>query len=252
MPSCSGQNTETAPVDKSAPRIRTMFGQIARRYDLLNHLLSLGIDRHWRRKTTQIVPPKVASGNAAAPVLDICCGTADLTLAFLKASGNKTPVVGADFCYPMLEIGQKKVDRLGFGDKISLVEADGLELPFAANQFQIVSVAFGLRNMADTDRALSEMVRVAGPGGRIAILEFSMPQGRVLGPLYRWYFHSILPRVGQAVAKNRFSAYNYLSKSVVQFPQGEAMLGRMRAAGMKSACQYQFTFGIVTLYVGEK
>ena len=224
-----------------------MFGEIAGRYDFLNRLLSLGIDRRWRRKTVELVPPI-----GDAPILDVCAGTADLALAYWRASGGMVHVVGTDFCLPMLEIGREKCRRAGADAQVSLLEADTLQLPFPDNTFQIVSVAFGLRNLADTDAGLREMTRVCRPGGRVAVLEFSIPNTRPLGTLYGWYFHHVLPRIGQALARNSQAAYNYLPSSVEQFPQGEALAERMRAAGLTDVEFHRFTWGVATLYVGRK
>lgn len=225
-----------------------MFGEIARRYDLLNHLLSMGIDRSWRRRTVKLVPPAEDQG----PILDVCTGTGDLALAYWRASGGQTPILGADFCHPMLTIGQEKCRRAGAADRITLLEADARRLPFPDDTFQIVCVAFGLRNVVDTDEGLREMVRVCRRGGRVAVLEFSMPRAWPLGTLYGWYFHRVLPRIGQALARNRQSAYNYLPASVGQFPQAEALSERMQAAGLAGVRYHPLTFGIATLYVGEK
>jgi demethylmenaquinone methyltransferase/2-methoxy-6-polyprenyl-1,4-benzoquinol methylase len=237
----------TAP-DKSSARVRRMFGEIAGRYDLLNHLLSAGIDRFWRWQTVRRVPPE----NDPAPILDVCTGTADLALAYAKASPATTRIVGADFCREMLEVGREKCRRASSAAPIALVEADAQQLPFRADVFQIVSVAFGLRNVSDTDRGLREMVRVCRPGGRVAILEFSMPRLRPLRAVYGWYFHRLLPRIGQRLARNQQSAYNYLPASVGHFLEGEALAQRMRAAGLARVQQHRFTFGIATLYVGHK
>jgi ubiquinone/menaquinone biosynthesis methyltransferase len=170
----------------------------------------------------------------------------------VRAGRGQVPVVGADFCRPMLKIGLDKCRRAGAGAGVTLVEADGQQLPFADGSFQIVTVAFGLRNQADAARGLSEMARVCRPGGRVAVLEFSMPRSRVLGWLYRFYFRRVLPRVGQALAKNRQEAYHYLPASVGEFPQADAMAEQLRAAGLGPVALHPFTFGIATLYVGEK
>ena len=138
------------------------------------------------------------------------------------------------------------------GAGITLLEADTLRLPFPADTFQIVSVAFGLRNVADTDAALREMLRVCRPGGRVAVLEFSTPTLWPFGAIYAWYFQHILPRIGQALARNRQAAYNYLPQSVGRFPQGEVLADQMRAAGMQDVKYWPFTFGVATLYVGKK
>jgi demethylmenaquinone methyltransferase/2-methoxy-6-polyprenyl-1,4-benzoquinol methylase len=235
------------PVDKSADRIRDMFGQIAGRYDFLNHLLSAGIDRRWRRKTVRLAAPQ-----GDAPILDVCTGTGDLALAYWRAAKGRVRVVGADFCHPMLAIAREKCQRVGAAGQVELVEADAVRLPFPSDRFQVVCVAFGLRNVSDTDRGLAEMVRVCRPGGRVAVLEFSLPRGRLLGSLYGWYFHRLLPRIGQAVARNRLEAYNYLPASVGEFPQAEALCRRMESAGLRDVVCHRLTFGVASLYVGLK
>lgn len=234
-------------LDKSTARIQEMFGAIAGRYDFLNRLLSLGIDRSWRRKTVKLVPPE-----GDGPILDVCTGTADLALAYWKASKGNSPVVGTDFCQPMLAIGREKCRRAGALGQVTLVEADTLRLPFSDNTFQIVSVAFGLRNVADTDAGLREMVRVCRLGGCVAVLEFSTPTAWPLGAVYGWYFRNVLPRIGQALARNTQAAYNYLPQSVGRFPQGEALAERMRAAGLGDVKWRAMTFGVATLYWGKK
>jgi len=234
-------------VDKSHDRVRRMFGQIAGRYDFLNHLLSLGVDRWWRRQTVRRVPPE-----GPLPILDVCTGTGDLALAYDRAAGGATRIVGADFCHEMLAIGREKARRAGAETRITFVAADALDLPLPDDAFQIVCVAFGLRNVADTDRGLAEMVRVAAPGGRVAVLEFTMPRRQPLKAVYGWYFRHVLPRIGQFVARNTTSAYHYLPESVGQFPQDEALAERMRAAGLVDVRRWPLTCGVATLYVGEK
>jgi demethylmenaquinone methyltransferase / 2-methoxy-6-polyprenyl-1,4-benzoquinol methylase len=234
-------------------QIRQMFGEIAGWYDFLNHLFSLGIDRAWRGKTIRLVAPQ----DKAGPILDVCTGTADLALAYWSASRRLSAVrvVGTDFCRPMLEIGKKKCRRAGAmdcEDGLELIEADTVSLPFPDEVFQIVSVGFGLRNVSEPDRGLREMVRVCRRGGRVAVLEFSMPRIWPFNVLYRWYFQRILPRIGQTLARNTQKAYNYLPESVGRFPQGAAFVERMREAGLEEAAIYPFTFGIATLYVGKK
>jgi demethylmenaquinone methyltransferase/2-methoxy-6-polyprenyl-1,4-benzoquinol methylase len=223
-----------------------MFGEIAERYDFLNHLLSLGIDVYWRWCTVRQVPPV-----GDAPILDLCTGTGDLALAYYRAARGQTRVVGADFCHPMLIIGQGKAAKAQ-ADRLAFVEADAQQLPFASDHFQIVSVAFGLRNVTDTDRGLREMVRVCRPGGKVAVLEFSMPRWQPFRSLYRWYFQHVLPKIGQALARNRQQAYRYLPASVGEFPSGEALAHRMRAAGASQVCYFPLTLGVATLYVGTK
>src|SRR5262245_38835074 len=234
-------------VDKSDQRVRRMFAAIARRYDLLNHLLSLNIDRSWRRFTTRTVPPQ-----PGIPVLDCCTGTADLALAYDRASKGRSPVVGTDFCREMLILGGEKVRRSLAGDRVTLVEGDTQRLPVSSNTFGVVSVAFGLRNVRDTVKGVDEMVRVACPGGKVAILEFSRPRGRILGRIYLFFFRHVLPRVGQALAPNSDQAYHYLPRTVMEFPDGQDMLDLLAARGLAELKQYPLTLGIATLYVGTK
>ncbi len=235
------------PVDKSGSRVRAMFASIARRYDLLNHLLSLNIDHSWRRFTTKTVPPQ-----PGAPILDCCTGTADLALAYDRAARGESAVFGSDFCRPMLAIGQAKLARARATDRIKLVEADTLSLPFADDSFGVVSIAFGLRNVASTVRGVDELIRVTRPSGKVAILEFSRPRGALLGRLYLAFFRHVLPRVGQALAPNQMDAYHYLPTSVLQFPDGQAMLNLLAERGLIDVRQHPMTFGIATLYVGTK
>jgi demethylmenaquinone methyltransferase/2-methoxy-6-polyprenyl-1,4-benzoquinol methylase len=234
-------------LDKRGARIRRMFGQVAPRYDLLNHLLSLNIDKYWRWRTTRLVPPK-----GDAPILDLCTGTGDLALAYDRAAAGKTPIIGADFSHEMLVRAVKKTRRRGAADRIRFLEADAQQLPLPSNHFQIATVAFGLRNVTDTERGLAEMVRVVRPGGRVAILEFSQPRHWLFGRLYRFYFSHILPRVGQAISRSADNAYRYLPASVQEFPDGEALAERLHAHGLRDVCYHPFTFGIATLYVGTK
>jgi demethylmenaquinone methyltransferase / 2-methoxy-6-polyprenyl-1,4-benzoquinol methylase len=234
-------------IDKSDQRVRRMFGSIARRYDFLNHLLSLNIDRSWRTFTTRYVPPV-----AGVPVLDCCTGTADLALAYDHAGEGHSPIVGTDFCREMLVLGHAKVVKAGALGRVTLVEGDTQRLPVPSDTFGVVSVAFGLRNVRDTVRGIDEMIRAARPGGKIAILEFSRPRGRILGPLYLAFFRHLLPRVGQALAPNQDGAYDYLPRSVLAFPDGQAMLDLLAARGLSELKQYSLTCGVATLYVGTK
>ncbi len=235
------------PVDKSETRVRRMFGEIAPRYDFLNHLLSMGTDKYWRWRTVRRVPPQ-----GDGPLLDLCTGTGDLALAYAKRLNGTGRVIGADFCHEMLAIGRSKADRAGHNGRVTFVEADAQRLPFADNHFQIVCVAFGLRNVTDTDRGLREMARVCRPGGRVVVLEFSMPRWQPLRGIYRWYFRNVLPKVGQALMRNQSAAYNYLPESVGEFPDGEALVKRMEAAGLHDVKYWPLTFGVATLYVGVK
>jgi demethylmenaquinone methyltransferase/2-methoxy-6-polyprenyl-1,4-benzoquinol methylase len=234
-------------LDKRETRIRRMFGHIAPSYDLLNHLLSLNIDRHWRRRTTRLAPPA-----GTAPILDVCTGTGDLALAYDRAAGGQTPIVGADFCHQMLLPATRKTAKRNAADRIRFVEADAQRLPFPDNSFQITAVAFGLRNVTDTDRGLREMVRVTQRGGRVAILEFSRPRNWLFGRLYRFYFRRVLPMVGQLLSRSQDDAYHYLPASVMEFPDGAALAERLRRHGLTEIRWHPFTFGIATLYIGVK
>jgi demethylmenaquinone methyltransferase/2-methoxy-6-polyprenyl-1,4-benzoquinol methylase len=234
-------------VDKSEARVRRMFGEIASRYDRLNHLLSLGIDKYWRRRAVHMAP---ALGEG--PVLDLCTGTGDLALAYFRATRGAARVVGADFCHEMLVLGEAKARAAGAGDRLTFVEADAQRLPLPDNTFQVVCVAFGLRNVTDTDRGLREMARVCRPGGTVAVLEFSQPNWQPFRAVYGWYFRHVLPRIGQALARNRQDAYNYLPESVGEFPSGEALAERMRAAGLHAVRHRALTLGVATLYTGVK
>jgi demethylmenaquinone methyltransferase / 2-methoxy-6-polyprenyl-1,4-benzoquinol methylase len=234
-------------VDKREVSVRRMFGNIAPSYDLLNHLLSLNVDRYWRWRTTRFVPPI-----GTAPILDLCTGTGDLALAYDRATGGRVPIFGADFCHEMLCRAERKTQRRRAADRLHYVEADAQRLPFPDDVFQITTVAFGLRNVTDTDRGIAEMVRVTQPGGRVAILEFSQPRHWLFGRLYRFYFRRILPLVGQTLSRSRDRAYCYLPASVLEFPDGEVLADRLRGHGLGDVRWHPLTFGIATLYVGRK
>jgi demethylmenaquinone methyltransferase/2-methoxy-6-polyprenyl-1,4-benzoquinol methylase len=243
----------SATVDKSEARVRQMFGEISGRYDLMNHVLSGGVDYYWRSRTIRAVAPK-----GTAPILDVCTGTGDLALAYWKAGKGKIPVMATDFTPEMLRLAEGKRDRK-WGKQIAagaapldFLEADTQKLPFEDSRFQIVSVAFGLRNVTNTERGLSEMVRVCQPGGRVAVLEFSMPTNPLFNLIYRNYFRYVLPRIGQLFAKNKQSAYEYLPASVSEFPYGKALANQLESCGLTKVTWTPLTFGIATLYVGEK
>ncbi len=236
-------------LDKREVRIRRMFGQIAPWYDFLNHLLSLNIDKRWREKTAKLVPP---GSPDAGPILDLCTGTGDLALTYDRAAGGRVPIIGADFCHEMLVRAAQKATAAGASGRVRFIEADAQALPFPPDTFQLVTVAFGLRNITDPDRGLAEMVRVTRPGGRIAILEFSRPRHWLLGRLYRWYFRYALPLVGQILCRNRESAYRYLPESVLKFPDNEELAAKLRGRGLTDVKYEPLTFGIATLYVGVK
>jgi demethylmenaquinone methyltransferase/2-methoxy-6-polyprenyl-1,4-benzoquinol methylase len=242
-----GADVTVLLVDKRETRIRSMFNHIAPSYDLLNHLLSLNVDRYWRWRTTRLVPP-----SGTGPILDLCTGTGDLALAYDRAARGRVPIVGADFCHEMLRLASDKSRRKKSAERIRFLEADAQKLPFPDDTFQITCVAFGLRNVTDTDRGIAEMTRVTRPGGKVAILEFSQPRGWPFGPLYRYYFRNILPLIGQLISRSKHEAYRYLPQSVMEFPDGEAFADRLRQHGLIDVHRYPLTFGIATLYVGTK
>ncbi|MDA1016086.1 MAG: bifunctional demethylmenaquinone methyltransferase/2-methoxy-6-polyprenyl-1,4-benzoquinol methylase UbiE [Planctomycetota bacterium] len=236
-------------VDKSGERVRRMFGEISPKYDFCNHFLSGGVDYYWRWRTVRTV-----RADGPAPILDVCTGTGDLALAYWKRSGDAR-VVGADFTHEMLAIANTKLagKRVKCGKQLpNFVEADTLKLPFPSDAFQIVSVAFGLRNVSDTSGGLAEMARVCRPGGHVVVLEFSLPSNRILRGLYVWYFKHILPRIGQLFARNQESAYNYLPDSVSEFPAGRELADMMERQGLVDARWKPLTFGIATLYWARK
>ena len=215
-----------------------MFGSIAARYDLANHLLSCGIDFYWRKRAAGIVAswrPK--------KILDLATGTGDLALALQrKMPGAK--IVGADFLPEMIELAKRKGVH-------QTVLADAMNLPFPDASFDCVTVAFGLRNMEDWDGALQEMARVIRPGGHLLVLEFSLPTMSILRPVYRFYLHRCLPLFGSFLTKQK-RAYDYLGDSIEEFPSGGAMLGLVEASGFGDAKAEPLTGGIVTIYVAAK
>ncbi len=237
------RKTAAMPVDKSGARIRRMFGEIAGRYDFMNHFLSAGTDIYWRARAVRLAAPA-----GSAPILDVCTGTGDLAFAWRKAADDRTAVIGTDFTHPMLRLAdRKRQDR-----RVTFLEADTLALPFRDNLFQIVSVAFGLRNIASTIGGLEEMTRVCLPGGRVVVLEFSVPDGRLLSRAYLWYFRHVLPVLGQMLVRNRQAAYEYLPQSVSEFPSGDALTAIMEEAGLERTSWTPLTGGVAMLYIGHK
>ncbi len=224
-----------------------MFAEIAPRYDLMNHVLSIGIDIRWRRKT---VTQLRLSGSL--PILDCCTGTGDLALMLAKHVRGRVDVVGTDFCAPMLQIAKRKHASSYSDLPVRFLEADAQALPFGDGVFQAVTVAFGLRNVQDTDLGLRELIRVCAPGGQVAVLEFSQPTLPVFKQIYSAYFKHVLPRIGQRFAKNDKSAYEYLPNSVLEFPSGQALADRMQQAGLRTVRVLPFTFGVASLYLGER
>jgi demethylmenaquinone methyltransferase/2-methoxy-6-polyprenyl-1,4-benzoquinol methylase len=233
-------------MNKDAAAVRSMFASIARRYDLLNHLLSLNQDKRWRKNAVE----SSASGNEKR-VLDVCSGTADLAIAYAQYIGSAGLVVGTDFTPEMLRLGKNKISPSN-ESKLALLAADTLHLPFADNIFDIVSVAFGIRNVSDLGAGVREMTRVARDGGKVVILEFSLPESRAIRGAYLFYFTKLLPMIGRAISRAGNDAYSYLPASVLKFPAREEIAGVLQGCGLVNIHAKSFSFGIVTLYIGEK
>ncbi len=231
--------------DSASRAVREMFTAIAPRYDLLNHVLSCNIDRLWWRRTARSFAHILCQPEAR--VLDLCCGTGDMTFALRRRAGKSTPkILGADFSHAMLTRASKKSE----GTTLRWVEADALNLPFADRSFNLVTSAFGFRNLANYDAGLGEIARVLRPGGECGILDFGEPGGMV-GKLYRFYFRSVLPKVGTLISGVK-GPYAYLPASVARFPEPSEMLERMRRAGFNEVSWTPYTFGIAGLYRGKK
>jgi demethylmenaquinone methyltransferase / 2-methoxy-6-polyprenyl-1,4-benzoquinol methylase len=233
---------------ETSRRVREMFSGIAPRYDLLNHLLSGRLDNVWRRRVARRFAAILARPESR--VLDLCCGTGDL--AFALARFGPARITGADFSHAMLALARRKAAAKSEGarSEIEFVEADALHLPFADATFDLVTTAFGFRNLANYDDGLKEIRRVLRPGGEIGILEFSEPRGKIFGALYRFYFRRILPTLGGAISGNA-AAYSYLPRSVGRFPSPEELAAQMAAAGFGDVRFERWTGGTVTLHTGR-
>ncbi len=229
-----------------AADVQQMFDQIASRYDLLNHLLSAGVDRWWWWRTARVL--RHVLGNPDATVLDLCCGTGDMTLALLRrrpSTRSTAPILAVDFSHNMLLRGSHKLS----GKNVLRLEADALHLPLPSLSMDLISSAFGFRNLASYEAGLAELYRVLKPGGQIAILDCNQPLGLV-GALYNFYFRKILPRIG-ALLSNA-DAYRYLPSSVERFPRPPRMLQMIQAAGFRDAAWTSYTFGVAGLYRATK
>jgi demethylmenaquinone methyltransferase/2-methoxy-6-polyprenyl-1,4-benzoquinol methylase len=243
-----GAAPEGATDQRSAARaVREMFTSIAPRYDLLNHVLSFNVDRLWWRRTAGTFAHILRRPDARA--LDLCCGTGDMTFALRHAAGKTSlRIVGADFSHAMLRRATAKSSERE--SRPGWIEADALNLPFPTAHFDLVTSAFGFRNLADYDAGLREIARVLRRGGECGILDFGEPKG-AMGALYRIYFKQVLPRVGTLISGVR-GPYAYLPASVERFPAPEQMLERMKAAGFAEVTWAPYTFGIAGLYWGKK
>jgi demethylmenaquinone methyltransferase / 2-methoxy-6-polyprenyl-1,4-benzoquinol methylase len=230
--------------ESAARAVRDMFTAIAPRYDLLNHLLSCNVDRLWWRKTARSFSHILARPEAR--VLDLCCGTGDMTFALRREAGNALKILGTDFSHAMLQRASVK----SAGTSLRWVEADALRLPFPDAHFELVTSAFGFRNLADYDAGLREILRVLRPEGECGILDFGEPGG-VVGKLYRIYLRHVLPKVGTLISGVK-GPYAYLPASVERFPDPSEMLRRMQRTGFREVSWKPYTFGIAGLYRGKK
>ena len=229
----------------SVSPIAAMFDRISPKYDALNHLLSLNIDKVWRRKAA-----KAVAKSQPKTILDLATGTADLAIAMAKRN-PQAHIIGMDISEKMLDIGKEKVKQQNLENQIELRFGDAAALPFEDNSFDAVTVAFGVRNFEDLEKGLMEISRVLKPGGQAVILEFSMPERFPVKQLYRFYFKRILPKIGQSVSKDS-SAYTYLPQSVERFPKPEAFLQLLSEKGLGNGTKKRLSFGIATLYHAEK
>jgi demethylmenaquinone methyltransferase / 2-methoxy-6-polyprenyl-1,4-benzoquinol methylase len=234
---------ELAP-EKQPGAIAGMFDAIARRYDLLNHLLSGGLDWYWRWRAVRRLR---LSGRET--VLDLCTGTADLAIAASRAGAAR--VVGIDFAGEMLRVGRRKLERRALSSRVPLVRADAMRVPAATGSMDAAMIAFGIRNVADPDAALEEIARVVRPGGRLAILEFSLPRMPVIRGLYSWYFRQVLPRIGRLVSRHG-EAYTYLPVSVGAFTSPDDFAASLSRAGFTEVRADPLTLGIVYLYSARR
>jgi demethylmenaquinone methyltransferase/2-methoxy-6-polyprenyl-1,4-benzoquinol methylase len=232
----------------AARYVRQLFSDVSRHYDFLNHLLSMNVDRYWRWAVAREF--RNVLRNPSARVLDLCCGTGDLSLAVARQGA--TPVFSSDFAHAMLTRAQQKFKTAGLTDRSRvpvLAEADALHMPFADASFDLITCAFGFRNLANYNAGLEEIRRLLRPGGQVGILEFAEPAG-LLAPLYSFYFHRVLPTIGEWVTGVN-GAYKYLASSVDRFPGREDFMEMMRSAGFENTRVRKLTGGITLLYVGQ-
>ena len=242
---CYTPAVPSPPESKDPGRVKAMFGGIARRYDILNHVLSLNSDVSWRRQAAAEL-----ATDPAGRILDLCGGTGDLSIAAAGAQPQAS-IVCCDFAHPMLALAGPKFERRGLADRCLRVEADGLRLPFASGSFDAVTVGFGVRNFVDLDAGLREILRVLRPGGKLVVLEFSTPSRGVLGRAYRVYLSRLLPRIGDS-ASGASGPYRYLARTISDFPDAPTLAGRIREAGFAAVGWNPLSLGIVCVHVAMK
>ncbi len=225
-------------------QIATMFDRIAPKYDFLNHTLSFGIDKLWRKKAIRLI-----SSNSPETILDVATGTGDFAIAALKSGAKK--ITGIDISKEMVAVGVEKVKELGLEDKIELMTGDSEAIQFPDKSFDAVTVAFGVRNFENLGRGLDELFRVLKQGGTLCVLEFSKPRNALVKFGYKFYSNNLMPWIGRMVSGDR-SAYTYLPESVEGFPDGEKFITFMGQSGFVQIREYRLTFGIATIYIGKK
>jgi demethylmenaquinone methyltransferase/2-methoxy-6-polyprenyl-1,4-benzoquinol methylase len=240
------KDTPLPELSKSPGRIAGMFDAIADRYDLLNHLLSAGIDRRWRRYAIRSL-----SLTGRERVLDLCTGTADLAIAARTAHPPAATVLGVDFAAAMLRVGRSKIERRGLAGTVTLVRGDATQIPVADASVDAVTVAFGIRNIERAEVACAEMHRVLAPGGRLAILEFAIPRTPGVRAAYLWYFNHVLPRVGRLVSRHN-AAYGYLPASVSAFASPEEFVRLLQRVGFSDVTAEPLTLGIVYMFAARR
>lgn len=226
-------------------QVRTMFDRIAPTYDRLNHILSLNVDRLWRRRVVRIVRRMKPHR-----IMDVATGTGDLAIAMARGIAG-VHILGVDISEGMLAVARRKIERLGLDERIVLAEGDAEHLDAASDSIDVATVAFGVRNFGDMAQGLSDIARTLKRGGRIVVLEFSTPRNPLFGWFYRRYFTTVLPQIGGAVSKDR-KAYDYLPRSVAEFPSPEAFMDMMRSAGFDSCRARRQSLGIAYIYTGVK
>ncbi len=242
----AGTTPDGAATPQEAARwVQAMFAEVAPRYDFLNHLLSLNIDRLWRTRTVRHL--RHILQDPQARVLDLCCGTGDLLVELERTAGR--PLLGSDFCHPMLQGAAAKLHRQHL--QSHLFDGDGLSLPLADDTLNLITIAFGFRNFANYEQGLQELHRVLSPGGTLAILEFSHPPNRAIRAGYEMYSHHVLPRLGALVSGSR-AAYRYLPSSVRKFPTAPELADWMHGSGFCEVSYQHFTFGVVALHLAKK
>ena len=232
-------------LSEKGEKIQQMFGTIAPRYDFLNRMLSFGIDRRWRKKAVRLL--KYREG---ARILDVATGTGDVALEIARTTPPSVKITGADFCREMVDLGQLKAAQSPYAGRIDFKVAPCEDLPFPNETFDSITIAFGIRNVVDRKLGLAEMWRVLRPGGRMIILEFSTPRSLLFRQIYYFYFRRVLPVIGGLVSK--YNAYRYLPDSVLEFPSHEEFAAMIEEAGFRSVHIKELTFGIASIYVGDK